>query len=76
MLEKIKKLKPINFRYKINDSELHYGLIAQELAEIFPDLVVKNPAEDFYRVKYIELIPILIKGIQELTKRIEKLEEK
>lgn len=50
----------------------HYGLIAQELKEIYPELVVEG--EDGYlSVNYIELIPILIKSIQELKSQIEVL---
>ena len=43
----------------------HYGLIAQELQEIYPDLVVES--EDGYlAVNYMEIIPLLIRSVQEL----------
>ena len=51
----------------------HYGFIAQELQEIYPDLVVEG--EDGYLgVNYIEIIPLLVRSIQELNAKIEQYE--
>ena len=43
----------------------HYGLIAQELKEIYPDLVVKSQ-DGFLAINYLEIIPLLIRSVQEL----------
>lgn len=51
----------------------HYGLIAQELQEIYPDLVYEG-ADGYLSVNYIEIIPFLIKAIQELTAKVDELE--
>ncbi|MBR3859349.1 MAG: tail fiber domain-containing protein [Bacteroidaceae bacterium] len=52
----------------------HYGLIAQELQQLYPDLVVEG--EDGYLgVNYIEIIPLLIRSIQELNAKIEQYEQ-
>lgn len=51
----------------------HYGLIAQELQEIYPDLVVEG--EDGYLgVNYLEIIPLLIRSVQELNAKVEQYE--
>ena len=51
----------------------HYGFIAQELQEIYPDLVVEG--EDGYLgVNYIEIIPLLVRSIQELNAKVEQYE--
>lgn len=51
----------------------HYGLIAQELQEIYPDLVVEG--EDGYLgINYIEIIPLLVRSIQELNAKVEQYE--
>ena len=51
----------------------HFGLIAQELKEIYPELV--DEGEDGYlSVNYMELVPILIKSIQELSSKFDALE--
>lgn len=51
----------------------HIGLIAQELQQIYPELV--NEGDDGYlSVNYIEIVPILIKSIQELKTKVDILE--
>jgi len=52
----------------------HYGLIAQELQEIYPDLVYKDDA-GYLSVNYIGLIPLLIESVKELKAEIEALKE-
>ena len=54
-------------------AQKHYGFIAQELQELYPDLVVEG--EDGYLgVNYIEIIPLLVRSIQELNAKIEDYE--
>ena len=43
----------------------HYGLIAQELKEIYPDLVMESQ-DGFLAINYLEIIPLLIRSVQEL----------
>ncbi|MBO7110639.1 MAG: T9SS type A sorting domain-containing protein, partial [Bacteroidaceae bacterium] len=50
----------------------HYGLIAQELREIYPDLVCEG-SDGYLSVNYIEIIPLLIKSIQELRLQVDEL---
>lgn len=50
---------------------LHFGFTAQQLERVFPNLVF--PLENVKVVNYTELIPILVKGIQEQQKTIEDL---
>lgn len=50
----------------------HFGLSAQELQNIYPDLVVER--EDGYlAVNYVELVPILIRSIQELKAELDEV---
>lgn len=52
-----------------------YGVIAQDLLEIFPELVV--PDEDGnYGVKYTRLIPIMVEAIKEQQSMIDSLQQK
>ena len=67
------------------ETDLQCGLIAQEIAEVFPDMVedivIPNAMEGSEEsltikgVQYTELIPVLIRGFQEQNKRIQNLEE-
>jgi hypothetical protein len=66
----------------------HYGLIAQEVEQVFPELVSSNthpstaesrdekssdPPIEYKGVNYSELIPILIEAIKEQQQEIEEL---
>lgn len=53
-----------------------YGLIAEEVAEVCPDLVVYDDKNQPLSVKYHDLPALLLNEIQKLVKRIEVLEKK
>lgn len=73
----VMKLRPVTFNYKEDASKSKtYGLIAEEVAELFPDLVVYNPNGEIETVKYHLLPPMMLNEIQKLSKRIEILESK
>ena len=74
-------LKTKKYKYKLGSSgRLHYGLIAQELNEVlnqwridtknFSPLVIANDENKFMAIRYTELIPILIKAIQDINNKI------
>ena len=48
----------------------HYGLSAQELTEIYPDLV-RESQDGTLGVNYVELVPVLIRAIQELKEELD-----
>jgi hypothetical protein len=52
------------------DKNRHYGLSAQELQAIYPDLVYKGQ-DGTLGVNYVELVPILIQSIQELKQELD-----
>ena len=52
----------------------HYGLIAQEVQRLYPDLVYELDDSGYLGINYMEIIPMLIQSIQELNSRIEVLE--
>jgi hypothetical protein len=52
----------------------HYGLIAQELQQIYPDLVYDG-SDGYLRVDYVSLIPILLTVVQQQQKDIEQLKQ-
>lgn len=78
-LDFINKLRPVSYRWNTGvDSEVHYGLIAQEAEQVLADLgkkeetsIVTHDAEtDRYGVRYSELISPLIKAVQELYENL------
>ncbi len=52
------------------------GLIAQDVEEVFPSIVVVDEETGYYGVNYMELIPILIEAIKEQQLQINELKEK
>ena len=78
-----KDIKKIDDENKEEDvapypKKIHYGVIAQELQQLAPELVGADDLSDehYLSVNYIELIPHLINKIHAQDKRINELEEK
>lgn len=77
-IETINKLNPVTYNWNtvIDDGMkgIQMGFIAQEIEEILPDMVItKNDDEKSKSVKYLELLPVLVKAIQEQQTQIESL---
>jgi len=72
-LESIMKLDPVSYTWKDGtDKNRKLGLIAQDVDKVISEVVDKgnDPAETL-GINYSELVPVLIKGIQEQQKQIE-----
>ncbi|MCL2039791.1 MAG: tail fiber domain-containing protein [Bacteroidetes bacterium] len=57
---------------KNSDTSLHFGFIAQDLREVFPNLVGEDE-QGFLSVNYTELIPVLVDVVKEQQKQINYL---
>nr|QMP83639.1 MAG: hypothetical protein [Caudoviricetes sp.] len=66
------QINPVEFTWK-DSGKKSYGVIAQELEEILPELV--NECDGIKSVEYNSLIAILIKSVQELKTEIKTLKE-
>lgn len=53
-------------------ARLHYGLSADDLKEVFPDLVYEEGDKQY--VNYVEMVPILVQAINELSAKVAELE--
>lgn len=51
----------------------HYGLIAQEVQKLYPDLVYED-GDGYLSIDYIGIIPLLIQSVKELNTKIEQME--
>jgi len=72
--ENIKKLKVHQFDWKDDSGHVPVGLVAQELQEVYPELVKES--DNGLRIDYINMVPYLVKTIQEQNDRINLLEQK
>ena len=86
------RLRPVTFRYKQPASDgskpMQYGLIAEEVAEVYPDLVAHSADGEIETVRYQVLPSMLLNEVQRqqreisakkdeiraLQERLEKLE--
>ena len=72
--QRLGKLRPVNFRYKADESATEqYGLIAEEVSEVYPELVATNAEGQVQTVNYQALIPVLLKEVQLLRNEVERL---
>jgi hypothetical protein len=55
-----------------HDNRIHYGFIAQEVMEIYPELVYEDD-EGMLGIDYVSFIPLLIEELKQQNKTIEKL---
>jgi hypothetical protein len=66
------------FRYKDSNHDgskpIDYGLIAEEVAEIYPDLVVRSADGRIESVQYQKLTPMLLNELQREHNRVEHLQ--
>jgi hypothetical protein len=72
-LEEVTALRPVMFTWIDRPDEgLHYGLIAQEVREVLPDIVDGDDGENgTLGMNYSELVPVLVKAMQEQQNEID-----
>jgi hypothetical protein len=73
------RLRPVTFRYKkpYNDGSqpIQYGLIAEEVADVYPDLVARSADGQIETVKYQVLGPMLLNEVQKQNSTIAAQKE-
>ena len=74
------RLRPVTFRYKqAQAGGLEYGLIAEEVAAVFPDIVVYDDAGRPETVQYRKVNAMLLNEVQhqhrELTTQRQQIED-
>lgn len=82
-LKKIGRLRPAEYSYndpsKGDTEKLSMGIMAQDINEIWPFekySILNKDFQGMYSVDYHQLIAPMIKAIQELSTKVEELEEK
>jgi hypothetical protein len=78
MSQVIDKLRPVTFHYKDEkqSAQLNYGLIAEEVEQVWPEMVAYDKDGNISTLYYQFLAPILLKEIQALRKEIEELKRR
>jgi hypothetical protein len=73
--DRVELLKPVRYKKIENDAE-EIGLIAEDVVELFPEVVKYDNEGRPDGINYSRLSVILLKAVQELTERVNKLENK
>jgi trimeric autotransporter adhesin len=68
---KLRQLRAVTFHLKTNpQGALQYGLIAEEVDKVYPDLVIRDDTGKIQGVRYDELAPMLLNEVQIQQKQI------
>src|SRR5262249_35765116 len=67
-------LRPVIFRYTQDpQGERQYGLIAEEVAKVYPELVTRNAQGQVEAIRYQELTPMLLNELQHQQRQLAEL---
>ena len=70
------QLRPVTFRYTQDpQGERQYGLIAEEVAAVYPELVTRNAQGAVESVRYQEVIPLLLNELQHQQQQLATQEQ-
>ena len=68
------QLRPVTFKLKADPTGTRqYGLIAEEVAKVYPELVIRNSDGRIDGVRYDELAPMLLNEVQKQAAEIRAL---
>jgi len=73
--ETILALKPVAFRYKTDTTNTpQFGLVAEDVAKINPDLVVRDNKGEIYTVRYDAVNAMVLNEFLKEHRKVQKLE--
>ena len=73
---KLQQLRPVTFRYTEDaQGAKQYGLIAEEVAVVYPELVNKSEDGQIESVQYHQLIPMLLNELQQPQRRNDQQQQ-
>lgn len=58
--DKLAQLRPVSYEYKTEPGVTHFGLVAEEVDKVLPELVIRDEKNRPDSVQYQELIPLLL----------------
>jgi hypothetical protein len=68
---KLQQLRPVTFHLKAEpNGAIQYGLIAEEVETVYPELVIRDDAGQIQGVRYDELAPLLLDEIQQQRRKL------
>ncbi|HVA67904.1 MAG TPA: tail fiber domain-containing protein, partial [Candidatus Binataceae bacterium] len=75
--DNLMKLRPVTFRYKADPAgTLQYGLVAEEVAKLYPELVTRGIDGRVQSVRYTVLTAMLLNELQKQARENSTLAER
>jgi hypothetical protein len=77
----LKNIQPVEFSM-FNTEKRSHGFIAQDLYEVYPNIVskgdedIESPVDKIWSIDYSKMTPILTAAVKELVARVEELESR
>jgi trimeric autotransporter adhesin len=77
-LDKLEQIKPVSYRYRYNSAKdsRSIGFLAQDIAQVFPELVSRENESELMGIDYAAFSVIAIKAIQEQQEIIQSQDQK
>jgi hypothetical protein len=71
--DRLAQLRPVSYQYKTEPGVTHFGLIAEEVDKVMPELVVRDEQNRPETVQYLEIIPLLLQQVKQLKAEVAEL---
>jgi hypothetical protein len=73
--EKLQQLRPVTFHLKTDPNGMvQYGLIAEQVNKVYPELVIRDQAGAIQGVRYDELGPMLLNEVQQQKSQLREMQ--
>jgi hypothetical protein len=74
--DKLSQLRPVSYVLKNDPSSgVQFGLIAEEVDKVIPELVIRDEAGKVQGVRYDELAPMLLQQVQQQHAQLQKQQD-
>lgn len=74
-IERLKQLQPYRFNFIVDPDTTVDGFFAHEVQDVVPEAITgEKDGEDMQSIDQAKLVPLLVAAVQELTTRLEALE--
>ena len=74
---KLRELRPVTFHLQSDpQAGVQYGLIAEEVAKVYPELVIRGGSGEIEGVRYEELAPMLLNEVQQQEQTMDAQERR
>ena len=73
-LDKVLKMRGVTYKFKseLNDGQRGTGVIAQEMQQVMPEVVMDSGRGDYLSVAYGNIVGVLIEAVKELKAELDE----